>query len=197
MNYHDKISAYIDNELSHEGEQDFLITLASNDGARKAFRSELVMKNVIHQDEITTQPKRDLRAVLLGTLGIGTTAAVTEQAAASGALQSLFASKIGALLVAGIVTVSGGLGYIAHSVLAPRAEPAVITRTVIQPAEAPRTAEPAPLMTEPAIQAVEKAPAKAKIAKRQSVQKPEPAATTTKPAASGAGSVSIENQISR
>lgn len=190
--YHDKISAFIDNEMSHDAEQDFLISLASNDGVRRAFRSELVMKNVIHQDEIATQPRRDLRAVLLGTLGVGTTAAVTQQAAASGVLQSLFASKVGALVVAGLVTVSAAGGYVAHSIISP-SEPSVITRTIIQPtSEAPRQVEPAPIVSEPVTQAVTKAPAKAaKTTKRKPVVTSEPAAA--EPATSGTGSVTIED----
>ena len=61
MTQHDQISAFIDNELTHDAEQDFLISLASNDGVRKAFRSELVLKNVIHQDEMLTVPNREVR----------------------------------------------------------------------------------------------------------------------------------------
>src|SRR5687767_9082417 len=117
MTYHDKISAFIDNELTHDAEQDFLISLASNESVRRAFRSELVMKNVIHQDELATQPKRDLRGVLLGTLGIGTATAVAEEASAAATVvpslwQSVVVSKINALFVAGIVTVSAATGYV-------------------------------------------------------------------------------------
>ena len=149
MTQHDKISAYIDNELSHEAEQDFLISLASNDGVRKAFRSELVMKSVIHQDELATLPNRDLRGAILATIGVGTASAVAGEASAStvaaakpavSGLKALFATKFNALITAGIVTVSAVGGYVTNTVVhsgsnAPLTAPAV------------QTAAPAPMNT--------------------------------------------------
>jgi hypothetical protein len=199
MTYHDKISAFIDNELSHDAEQDFLISLASNESVRRAFRSELVMKNVIHDDELATQPKRDLRGALLGTLGIGTATAVAEEAsAAASAVPSLWhsvvASKINALFVAGIVTVSAVTGYVTHEVLSP-ATPEVITRTIIQPAEAPREIDQSPMVTTPASNtaAVTEAPRKAKVTKKAAKPVSEPAATSAEPTTtSGVGTSTIE-----
>lgn len=199
MTYHDKISAFIDNELTHDAEQDFLISLASNESVRRAFRSELVMKSVIHQDELATQPKRDMRGVLLGTLGIGTATAIAEEASAATAAvpslwQSVVASKINALFVAAIVTVSAATGYVTHEVLNP-ATPEVITRMVVQPAEAPREIDQSPVVTAPMNidnSAVTEAPTK-KATKKS--MKPAVEPTTTTPAepsgTSGVGSTSI------
>src|SRR5436309_487688 len=84
MTQHDQISAYIDGELNPEQEQDFLISLASSDGLRKSFRSELVLKNVIHRDEVLTTPSRNMRGAVLTTLGIaGATALASESAEAA------------------------------------------------------------------------------------------------------------------
>jgi hypothetical protein len=204
MTYHDKISAFIDNELSHDAEQDFLISLASNESVRRAFRSELVMKNVIHQDELSTQPRRDLRGVLLGTLGIGTATAVAEEAsAAATAVPSLWhsvvASKINALFVAGIVTVSAVTGYVTHEVLSP-ATPEVITRTIVQPAEAPREINQVPVVAEPAATnvAVSEAPRKMKATKKAAKPVSEPTATTAEPTTtSGVGTSSMEVDLGK
>jgi hypothetical protein len=206
MTYHEKISAYIDNELSHDAEQDFLISLASNESVRRAFRSELIMKNVIHQDELATQPKRDLRGVLLGTLGIGTAAAVTEEAAAATSAvpsfwQSVVASKINAVFVAGIVTVSAVTGYVTHEVLNP-ATPEVITRTVVQPAEAPREIDPSPVVTAPEnteqTPAVTEAPRKVKAAKKAAQPTETPTNISAEPTTtSGVGTTTIETNISK
>jgi negative regulator of sigma E activity len=152
MTQHDKISAYIDNELSHEAEQDFLISLASNDGVRKAFRSELVMKSVIHQDELATLPNRDLRGAILATIGVGTASVVAGEATAATAavakpavsgLKALFATKLNALITAGIVTVSAVGGYVTNTIVHSTAN-APVTAPVVQ------TAAPAPMNT-PAI----------------------------------------------
>lgn len=189
MTYHEKISAYIDNELSHDAEQDFLISLASTESVRRAFRSELVMKNVIHQDELVTQPKRDMRGVLLGTLGIGTATAVAEEAsAATTAVPSLWksvvASKINAVFVAGIVTMSAFTGYVAREVLDP-ASPEVITRTVIQPAEAPREIDqsPAAVTAAPVTDntMITETPRNSKVVKKQAAPKEEPTTTSQVP----------------
>lgn len=147
MTQHDKISAYIDNELSHEAEQDFLISLASNDGVRKAFRSELVMKNVIHQDELATLPNRDLRGAILATVGVAGASVVTAEASAASAvtaqpavsgLKMLFASKLNVFITAGIVTLSAAGGYVTNTI--------VHSKTDV-PVQAPavQTAAPAPM----------------------------------------------------
>jgi hypothetical protein len=134
MTQHDQISAFIDNELPPEQEQDFLISLASSDGLRKSFRSELVLKNVIHQDEILTTPSRSMRNAVLGSLGIaGASALASESAEASvlpaakvTILKTMFASKMSALITASMVTVSALGGYSIHSMVAQKAAPVVI-----------------------------------------------------------------------
>ena len=135
MTNHDQISSFIDNELNHDQEQDFLISLASSEGLRKSFRSELVLKNIIHRDEVLTAPSRDLRPAVLGTIGlIGASLAATETAdAATGAavaktsvLKTLFATKIGAMVTASVVTVSAIGGYAVRSYVAPEAPAAKI-----------------------------------------------------------------------
>ncbi len=127
MTPHDQISAYIDNELGMDQEQDFLISLASNDGLRKSFRSELVLKNVIHQDEVLTTPSRDMRGAVLATLGIvGASALAAETADAATAvsatkgafLKTMFASKLNALVTASMVTASALGGYAVHTIIA-------------------------------------------------------------------------------
>ena len=137
MTQHDQISAYIDGELSAEQEQDFLISLASSDGLRKSFRSELVLKNVIHRDEVLTTPSRSMRGAILATLGIaGATALASEsaEAAASAApaakatlLKTFFASKMSALVTASVVTASALGGYGLHSIVSEKAAQPVIT----------------------------------------------------------------------
>lgn len=205
MTQHDKISAYIDNELSHEAEQDFLISLASNDGVRKAFRSELVMKNVIHQDELATLPNRDLRGAILATIGVGTASAVAGEANAATAvaakpavtgLKALFATKLNALITAGIVTVSAVGGYVTNSVIHSNVN-APITAPAVQ------TAAPAPMNT-PAITvetpvsqpaAATEAPVKKTAPSKAPLTKPSTNAVTT--TTSMPGSVKIFPEISK
>ncbi len=140
MTPHDQISAYIDNELSGEQEQNFLISLASSDGLRKSFRSELVLKNVIHRDEVLTSPSRDMRGAVLTTLGIvGVSALASETADAATAvsatkatfMKTLFASKLNALVTASMITASALGGYAVHSVIAEKPAPQVISSPVM------------------------------------------------------------------
>ena len=158
MTQHDQISAFIDNELTHDAEQDFLISLASNDGVRKAFRSELVLKNVIHQDEMLTTPNRDVRGAILATLGIGTATALTASSAnaattvASTGMKALFATKINMLLTATIITASAATGFVASSVINHSAAP---TAQKIERAVAPQTNLTAPSPEQSVLQAVE------------------------------------------
>jgi negative regulator of sigma E activity len=140
MTQHDQISAYIDGELSPEQEQDFLISLASSDGLRKSFRSELVMKNVIHRDEVLTSPSRKMRGAVLTTLGIAGTAALASESAEAATtvlpaakatfIKTLFASKMGALVTASVVTASALGGYGLHSIVSERTAPTVITAPI-------------------------------------------------------------------
>src|SRR5579872_5033360 len=137
MTQHNQISAYIDGELSAEQEQDFLISLASSDGLRKSFRSELVLKNVIHRDEILTTPSRSMRGAILATLGITGAAALASESAEAATsavpaakttlLKTFFASKMSALVTASVVTASALGGYGIHSIISEKAAQPVIT----------------------------------------------------------------------
>jgi hypothetical protein len=130
MTHDERISSYIDNELSSDQEQEFLISLAASDGLRKSFRSELVLKNVLHRDEAATNPPRKMRGAIFGVVGLagaGLTAgradaaqhASTSVHASSGFLKTMFATKINALLTAATITVSGFAGYGVHSLVEP------------------------------------------------------------------------------
>ncbi|MEP7235720.1 MAG: hypothetical protein ABI778_10530, partial [Ignavibacteriota bacterium] len=90
---------------------------------------ELVLKNVIHQDEVMTTPSRDMRGVVLTTLGIaGATALASETANAATAVsatkatfvKTMFASKLNALVTASMVTASALGGYAVRTIVADR-----------------------------------------------------------------------------
>ncbi|HWF44932.1 MAG TPA: hypothetical protein VG537_09850 [Candidatus Kapabacteria bacterium] len=130
MTHDERISAYIDNELSTEQEQEFLISLAASDGLRKSFRSELVMKNVLHRDEMVTNPPREMRAALFATLGIGAAAATASKAdaaqsasnaghsiASHSLIKTFFATKMSALVTAVGISISALAGYGVHSIV--------------------------------------------------------------------------------
>src|ERR1700733_13528377 len=108
MTHDERISSYIDNELSAEQEQEFLISLAASDGLRRSFRSELVLKNVLHRDAASTDPPRNMRAAVFATLGLSAatgiaadsakaaqpqSASVGVSTAPRGILKALFATK--------------------------------------------------------------------------------------------------------
>src|SRR6266545_3399134 len=108
MTHDERISSYIDNELSPEQEQEFLISLAASDGLRKSFRSELVMKNVMHRTE--PMPPRRMRGAVFAAVGIGAASTIaTEQATAAvskstaSTIKSLFATKIGTIVTASVI----------------------------------------------------------------------------------------------
>ncbi len=135
MTLHDQISSFIDNELTHEQEQDFLISLASNEATRKSFRSELVLKNIIHRDEVLSAPSRDLRPAVLGVIGVGiaataadsANAATAATAAKTGLLKTLFATKLNALVTSSMIVASALGGYGVHSyVTSNQSNPATI-----------------------------------------------------------------------
>src|SRR5207248_5080441 len=116
MTHDERISSYIDNELSSEQEQEFLISLAASDGLRKSFRSELVVKNIMHKSE--PMPSRRLRGAVFAAVGIGAASTIaTEHATAAAArsttsaFKSLFATKVGALVTAGAIGTSALVGY--------------------------------------------------------------------------------------
>ena len=194
MTQHDQISAYIDNELSGEQEQNFLISLASSDGLRKSFRSELVLKNVIHRDEVLTSPSRDMRGAVLTTLGIvGASALAAESADAAPVvsatkatfMKTLFASKLNALVTASMITASALGGYVVHSVIAEKPAPQVITSPVLhssQPVQIQTTpstvASPTPNVTDMSHESAPKRTVSAHISKQQGTPvKTEPSGT--------------------
>ena len=125
MTQDERISAYIDNELSAEQEQEFLISLAASNGLRKSFRSELVLKNVLHRDGAVTNPPGTMRSAVFAALGLGIATGVSTKAdaaqKANSASQSLFktffATKISTLVTAAGISVSALAGYGVHSVL--------------------------------------------------------------------------------
>jgi hypothetical protein len=145
MTHDERISSYIDNELSSQEEQDFLISLAASDGLRRSFRSELVLKNVLHRDEASTNPPRRLRAAVFATLGLAATGIAADNAQASpagsgfsqagstaprgiaqagstasrGLLKALFATKLNILATVASLFVSALAGYGVRTVTAP------------------------------------------------------------------------------
>jgi len=183
MTPHDQISAYIDNELGMDQEQDFLISLASNDGLRKSFRSELVLKNVIHQDEVLTTPSRDMRGAVLATLGIvgasaiaadSSTAATAASATKTTFLKTMFASKLNALVTASMVTASALGGYAVRTIIAEKPATHEVSSPIIRSAQqaAPQTQVAAPVSTPLTDVSHESAPktiAKHKIAPKENV----------------------------
>ena len=183
MTPHDQISAYIDNELGAEQEQDFLISLASSDGLRKSFRSELVLKNVIHRDEVLTTPSRDMRGAVLTTLGIvGASAIASETADAATAvtatkgafLKTMFASKLNALVTATMVTASALGGYAVRTIIADKPAPATVTAPTMQNTQPVNTitspCQDASTVTNVADQSHESAPKKNGIRKNTAVK---------------------------
>lgn len=146
MTNDDRISAYIDNELTTEQEQELLISLAANDSLRKSFRSELVLKKVVHADERGINPPRYLRAAVFAAIGLGVATAATAEAQAAtvqtapaasvtasapthGLLKTLFASKLNALLTAAGLTVAGVTGYGVHTLVNPSAHQEILAPT--------------------------------------------------------------------
>src|SRR5580704_2985487 len=102
MTHDERISSYIDNEFSSEQEQEFLISLAASEGLRKSFRSELVLKKVLHRDVATVNPPRKLRGAVFASLGLGGAGitmnkANATQSASRGMLKALFATKLNTL----------------------------------------------------------------------------------------------------
>ena len=150
MTYSDQISAYVDSELSIEQEQEFLISLAANEGLRKTFRSDLVLKSVIHRDELMTAPPREMRSAVFAAIGIGlgatalsaskaeaTTTASAGSASQISVLKSLVMSKFGAALTVGSMLVGGIGGYAVHDGLSHSDAASMKPATTIQQSAAP------------------------------------------------------------
>jgi hypothetical protein len=157
MTHDERISSYIDNELSSEQEQEFLISLAASDGLRKSFRSELVMKNIMHKSE--PMPPRRMRGVVFAAVGIGAASTIAGEHTATAAtkstaslVKSMFATKIGAIVTASVVGTSAIVGYGVRTMTEPsqvapvsHATPAVVlpaqTNTATQVAEVPQSSQ--------------------------------------------------------
>ena len=149
MTHDQQISSYIDNELSSDQEQEFLISLAASDGLRKTFRSELVMKNVLHRDE--AMAPRNLRAAVFGAVGLaGAGLAVSDANAAghaaspavhasSSLLKTLFATKLNALITVATISLSGLGGFGVHALVAPGQDAPTATLRSVEPAARPAT----------------------------------------------------------
>lgn len=156
MTHDERISSYIDNELSLEQEQEFLISLAASDGLRKSFRSELVLKNVMHRDDASVNPPHTLRRSVFAALGLaGADMIASEHAHAASqsaphALKALFASKMSTLIVAGGIGVSAMAGYGLHSVVN---SPASVSQHPVTVQTAPTVAPLAKSQPETAIAA--------------------------------------------
>jgi len=131
MTHDDRISSYIDNEFSAEQEQEFLISLAASEGLRKSFRSELVLKKVLHHDEAAMNPPRKLRGAVFASLGLAAAGLSTSKANATqgshGMLRTLFATKMSTLATVAGLSISALAGYGVRSVVntdAPQVQPA-------------------------------------------------------------------------
>ncbi len=135
MTHDDRISSYIDNEFTAEQEQEFLISLAASEGLRKSFRSELVLKKVLHRDEASTAPPRRLRAAVFATLGLSAAgltankanAAQPIAAASRGLIKALFATKMSTLATVAGLSISAIAGYGVRSVVSPSLPSANVT----------------------------------------------------------------------
>ncbi len=127
MTHDERISSYIDNEFSAEQEQEFLISLAASEGLRKSFRSELVLKKVLHHDEAVMNPPRKLRGAVFASLGLAgaglsvNKANATQSAsmASRGMLKTFFATKMSALVTVAGLSISALAGYGVHSIVSP------------------------------------------------------------------------------
>lgn len=223
MSHHDLISSYLDNELSHEQEQEFLISLAANDHLRQSFRSELVLKKIVHRDDSLTAPPRELRTAVFATVGLSAIAAeatavtaATTATASSGAgstllIKALFASKLNTLVAALGLTAAATVGYVTNDAIDAKRtadKPAATSIRTTAPVSAP-----APTLTEtkeevkPDVAVQSNSTKSTRIKTR--VQKPaapatvaEPQtdatsidATTTDGAASGVGEAGMEEPI--
>ena len=160
MTHDERISSYIDNELNAEQEQEFLISLAASEGLRKSFRSELVLKKVLHHDEVTMNPPHRLRSTVFATIGLGIAASTASKSSAAPRLagrsfvKSLFATKMSTLITAAGISISALAGYGVHSLTEPAAP--VAKAAMVQarnPGGIPAPATTVSTVTEPAVAA--------------------------------------------
>jgi hypothetical protein len=208
MTHDDRISSYIDNEFTAEQEQEFLISLAASEGLRKSFRSELVLKKVLHRDEAATAPPRRLRAAVFATLGLGgaglstskANAAQPVAAASRGLIKTFFATKMSTLATVAGLSISAIAGYGVRLVVSPAAViPSsyvthefhgtyAVPQNVIQPA-APAISESSPVASSGLIKHAVKKPM---VSARQ--QRLNHSGVSTEPVTgtAGGGTVSME-----
>ncbi len=170
MTHDERISSYIDNEFSAEQEQEFLISLAASEGLRKSFRSELVLKNVLHHDEASVNPPRKLRGAVFASLGLAgaglsVNKANATQAASRGMLKTLFATKMSTLITVAGLSLSALGGYGVRAIVSPDAPSATVTnvshRTNVAAPAVQNVSQPAisvPLQTATAINPAEQKP---------------------------------------
>lgn len=144
MTNNDLISSYIDNELSREQEQEFLIKLAANDNLRNSFRTELTLKNIVQRDESLITPPRALRASIFAAVGLSATESAQATTTSASATQStsflktLFATKLNTAFTTLGLSVATIFGYVGHDMLnAESTAPSQVTQqpAVIQPVE--------------------------------------------------------------
>ena len=169
MTHDERISSYIDNELSGEQEQEFLISLAASDGLRKSFRSELILKNVLHRDGAVTEPPRKMRSAIFATLGLGIAGAATATKAnaaqhsttvgrapqASHSLfKTLFATKVNALVTAAGISISALAGYGVHSIVTVGHGPSIVHSSAVQSAQTSPQPLPAATVTPQSLPAI-------------------------------------------
>ncbi len=157
MDYQDKISSYIENELTAEGEQEFLISLAASETLRRSFRSELTMKKILRQDDQMLSPPRDMRSHVFSAIGIG---AVSAPSAATQVARGFFASKVQTFMSALALVGSMAVGYVMHGVI----QPSTQAITTVQP-----TASTPPALAPPALAAPAAAPDQNAAASDQNV----------------------------
>ena len=150
MNHQDLISSYVDNELSTEVEQEFLISLAASEGLRRSFRSELVLKNILHRDESSTRPPRELRGAVFSSIGLGAMPVASGAASASRSIfgRALAGVKMNILATSVMVTLSAGAGYLIHDATEPVAQNA--HRATEHVVSIPKT-NPAPAVSAPVV----------------------------------------------
>jgi hypothetical protein len=178
------ISSYVDNGLSREAEQDFLIKLAANDNLRNSFRTEMVLKEVVRRDESLITPPRALRASVFAAVGLAASeASASQPEAAVAASQSpsffktLFATKFNTAMTTIGLSVATLAGYVGHGMMN---KPAAAPIEAVQPATIQQ--ESAPAFAEPKATEVVKANEEKQVVQERVAQKAVKSTTSSAPA---------------
>lgn len=192
---HDLISSYLDNELTREQEQEFLISLAANEQLHQAFRSELILNRVVRRDEAMTIPPRDMRSTILSTIGLAGAfgAAVTDKVVTSGfASQSvtffkaLVATKVNTLITAAGLSLAAFIGFTTNDVLTEAPVATMPAATTTSAPTEPEVSMPAQAQPESTPASELKAVAEPTVQKEVAVRKStKSTSTTVEPAGSG------------